>query len=94
MPMRILSRAHLRAAAVSLALLSLCLLAGCGQSLQSAAAKGDIQGIDRLLAQGAYVDATDSGGWTALHWAADYGKTEAAIAGPIQRSRLSRQART
>ncbi len=79
--MRIFSIAHPRTFIVPIVMLSMYLLAGCASmsSLQSAAARNDTATINNMLAQGSYVDTTDGGGWTALHWAADYGKTEAAI---------------
>ena len=77
--MRVLSTAYPR---IFIILISMSLLAGCAASmasLQSAAKTNDTVTINNMLAQGAYVDTKDGGGWTGLHWAADFGKTEAAI---------------
>ena len=40
--------------------------------------QGNLEEIERLLAQGADVNAKDNGGWTALMWVASYGHTETA----------------
>lgn len=66
--MRIISKAHQRTLIVLISMISILLLAGCGSmsTLQSAAGRNDVQGINNLLAKGVYVDATDGGGWTIM----------------------------
>jgi hypothetical protein len=47
------------------------------EKLRSAACWGDVQGMSRLLAQGAQLDAADFDGWTALMWAATQDRPDA-----------------
>ena len=48
-----------------------------GVSLYSVAEKGDVEAVKMLLGSGADVAAKDEGGWTALHFAAEGGHTDA-----------------
>ena len=48
-------------------------------TLQDAAKAGNVQALRALLAAGADVNRTDSGGSTALHLAARHGRTDAVI---------------
>jgi uncharacterized protein len=36
----------------------------------------DVEGVRELVANGANLEGIDSGGWTALHWAADFGHAD------------------
>jgi ankyrin repeat protein len=53
--------------------------AGLNQRLFEAASEGDAGAVGELLGQGAKVDARDTGGWAALHFAAQHDSPETAL---------------
>lgn len=70
---------HIRKTGLLLVLLAFAAgLAGCATPLESAAGKGDIKEMERLIAAGANVNETSTASFTALHYAALSGQVKAA----------------